>query len=166
MFHHQPYAYFKNHAAGTPGRAAHLKDEADMMAAIEAGTLPSVSFYKPLGPENEHPGYADIATGDRKIADLLRRIEASRLWPSIAVIVTYDEYGGFWDHVPPPKGDRWGPGTRVPAIVVSPFAKQGFVDHTAYDTTSILKFISVRFGLAPLGPRDAKANDLTNAFAF
>jgi phospholipase C len=59
-------------------------------------------------------------------------------------------YGGFWDHVSPPKGDRWGPGLRVPAIIVSPFAKRGYVDHTQYDTTSILRFLSHRFNLPTL----------------
>jgi phospholipase C len=166
QFHHQPFAYFAKYGEGTAGRAAYLKDEAEMLAAIDAGTLPQVAFWKPLGPENEHPGYADIPSGDRKVTEVLRKIEASALWPTIAVIVTYDEYGGFWDHVAPPKGDRWGPATRIPAIVISPFAKPDFVDHTVYDTTSILKFIEVRFGLRPLGPRDATANDLTNAFRF
>ena len=166
QYHHQPFGYFKTYADGTPGRAEHLKDEADMMKAIADGALPAVAFYKPLGPENEHPGYADVMTGDRKTVEVLRAVEASRLWASTAVIITYDENGGQWDHVAPPKGDRWGPGARVPTLIVSPFAKKGFVDHTPYDTTSILKFIEVRFGLKPLGPRDAKANDLINAFQF
>jgi acid phosphatase len=64
--------------------------------------------------------------------------------------VTYDENGGFWDHVAPPKGDRWGPGTRIPAIIISPYAKKRFVDHTPYDTTSILRFITKRFDLPVL----------------
>jgi phospholipase C len=68
--------------------------------------------------------------------------------------------------VAPPKGDRWGPGTRVPAIIISPWARRGFVDHTTYDTSSILALIEHRFGLAPLGTRDAAANDLTAAFDF
>ena len=73
------------------------------------------------------------------------------------VVVTYDENGGFWDHVAPPKGDRWGPGTRIPAIIVSPFAKQGYVDHTPYDTTSILRFITDRFDLPrPAGHQGAR----------
>ena len=84
----------------------------------------------------------------------------------MAVIVTYDENGGFWDHVAPPKGDRWGPGTRIPAIVISPFAKRGYVDHTSYDTTSIIKFITRRFALEPLPGVRANAGDLTNAFEF
>ena len=66
------------------------------------------------------------------------------------IVVTYDENGGFWDHVAPPKGDRWGPGTRIPAIIISPYAKKGFVDHTPYDTTSILRFITKRFDLPVL----------------
>src|ERR1700751_208953 len=66
------------------------------------------------------------------------------------VIVTYDENGGFWDHVAPPKADRWGPGTRIPALIVPPFARKGFVDHTLYDTTSILSLITKRFGLPAL----------------
>jgi acid phosphatase len=86
------------------------------------------------------------------------------------VIITYDENGGFWDHVPPPagpgSGDRWGPGTRIPTIIISPYAKRGYVDKTPYDTTSILKFITRRFGLEPLPGVRANAGDLTNAFDF
>jgi phospholipase C len=68
----------------------------------------------------------------------------------MVVVVTYDENGGWWDHVAPPKADRWGPGNRVPTIIASPFAKMGTVDHTQYDTSSILRFITRRWGLDPL----------------
>src|SRR5439155_989977 len=87
-------------------------------------------------------------------------------WKDSVIIITYDEAGGRWDHVPPPRGDRWGPGVRVPAIIISPYAKRRFVDHTTYETTSILKFIETRWQLAPLGTRDAAANNLFNAFDF
>lgn len=163
QFHHQPYAYFRNYAPGTEARAKHLKDEQDLRAAIERGQLPPVAFYKPLGALNEHPGYADLLSGEKHVAELLATLERSPLWKDSLVIVTYDENGGFWDHVAPPRGDRWGPGSRVPALIVSPFAKRGYVDHTVYDTTSILKTVEARFGLAPLGERDATANALTNA---
>jgi phospholipase C len=103
-------------------------------------------------------------SGDIHIAELVGKIKVSRLWASTAIIVTYDENGGFWDHVPPPKGDRWGPGTRIPAIIISPFAKRGYVDHTSYDTTSIIKFITRRFELEPLPGVRANAGDLTAAF--
>jgi len=79
------------------------------------------------------------------------------------VIVTYDENGGFWDHLPPPAGDRWGPGTRIPAIIVSPFARRGYVDKTSYDTTSIIKLITKRFALEPLPGVRPNAGDLTKA---
>ena len=100
--------------------------------------------------------------GPRAARHLVRRIQASPVWQDSIIIVTYDENGGTWDHVAPPRLDRWGPGTRVPTLLISPFAKRGFVDHTPYDTSSILKLIETRFHLAPLGSRDAAAYDLTN----
>ena len=168
--HHQPFNYYARFAPGTPDRARYLKDEKDFVAAIDAGTLPQVAFFKPAGRYTEHPSYTDVVSGDEHIAALLERLRRSPQWPKMAVIVTYDENGGFWDHVPPPSGpgwgDRWGPGTRVPAIIVSPFARKGYVDKTPYDTTSILKLITRRFGLEPLAGVRANAGDLTNAFAF
>ena len=166
VVHHQPFNYFARFAPGTADRELHLKDYADLQAGIAKGELPQVAFYKPQGSLNEHPGYTDVLSGDTHIAELLTKIRASLLWASTAVIVTYDENGGFWDHVPPPPGDRWGPGTRVPAIIVSPFAKRGHVDHTSYDTTSIIKFITLRFALEPLPGVRANAGDLTAAFDF
>jgi phospholipase C len=80
--------------------------------------------------------------------------------------VTYDENGGFWDHVAPPSGDRWGPGSRIPAIIISPYAKRAHIDHTVYDTTSILKFITLRFSLEPLPGVRPNVGDLTAAFDF
>jgi phospholipase C len=168
--HHQPFNYHARFAPGTADRAQHLLDGADFMAAIDAGTLPAVSFYKPLGRVNEHPSYTDLAQGDAHIDDVLQRLRKSPQWGKLAVIVTYDENGGFWDHMPPPTGpgwgDRWGPGTRVPTLVISPFARHGYVDKTPYDTTSVLKLITRRFDLEPLPGVRANAGDLSNAFAF
>jgi phospholipase C len=163
QYHHQPFAYFEKYAPGTAAREQHLRDGAEFVQAIVRGELPSVSFYKPTGILNSHPGYASLLAGEQHAADILALIEKSPQWGKTLVIVTYDEYGGFWDHVAPPGGDRWGPGTRIPALAISPFAKKGFVDHTQYDTTSVLKLIETRFGLAPLGARDAAANDMTSA---
>ncbi|MDX6644279.1 MAG: hypothetical protein QOK40_6 [Miltoncostaeaceae bacterium] len=166
QFNHQPFAYFTRYANGTPGQRAHLKDESALASDIRRARLPAVSFVKPIGQDNEHPGYATLLAGELHAARLIGQIMKSPLWKSSAIIVTYDENGGFWDHVAPPKGDRFGPGTRVPAIVISPFARRGAVDHTTYDTTSILALIEKRFGLSPLGRRDARAADLENAFVF
>ena len=128
--------------------------------------MPAVAFVKPLGENNEHPGYATLAKGQQHVADLVAAIQASPQWKSTAIIVTYDDFGGRWDHVAPPKVDRWGPGTRVPALLISPFAKKGTVNHEVFDTTSILKLIETRWNLKPLSDRDAKAGDLLTAFQF
>jgi phospholipase C len=164
QFHHQPFAYFANYADGTPGRAQHLRDEKEFLAAARAGTLPAVAFVKPLGDANEHPGYTDLISGERHAIELIEAVRNGPNWKDAAIIVTYDENGGFWDHVAPPKIDRWGPGSRVPTIIISPYAKKNFVDHTTYDTMSILAFLEHRFGLRSLGTRDAAAHDLSNAF--
>ena len=161
--HHQPFNYFANYAPGTAARAEHLKDFEALQDAIKAGTLPQVVFYKPQGSLNQHPGYADVAAGDEHIYDLVQAIKQSPAWKHTLVIVTYDENGGFWDHVAPPKGDRWGPGSRIPTLLISPLVKQHHVDHHYYDTTSILKLITKRFKLEPLPGVREKAGDMTAA---
>src|SRR5262249_47944457 len=118
----------------------------------------------PDGVDNEHPNYTDVLTGELHVMDLINAVRNGPNWPDTAIIVTYDENGGFWDHVPPPSVDRWGPGTRIPTIVISPFARRGYVDKTTYDTASITALIEHRWGLAALGARDAAAQDLSNAF--
>jgi acid phosphatase len=164
--HHQPFNYFAAYAPGTRARAEHLKDYEDLKDAIASSNLPAVAFYKPVGRENQHPGYATVATGDAHVAELIRLVQQSGNWNDTAIIVTADENGGAWDSVSPPQVDRWGPGLRVPTLIVSPYAKRAFVDHTVYDTTSILKTIELRYGLAPLSTRDAAVADLHNAFDF
>ena len=168
--HHQPFNYYVRFAPGTPERAEHLRDRTDFIEAIGKGTLPNVSFYKPSGLHNQHSGSSTIAAGDAEINELLTRLRESPQWSHMAIIVTYDEYGGYWDHLPPPSGPGWGddfgPGTRIPALVISPFAKRGYVDKTVYDTTSIQKFLNVRYGLEPLPGLREKMGDLTAAFKF
>ncbi len=166
QYHHQPFAYFANYADGTAAKAQHLKDEQDFRTSLTANSLPAVSFVKPIGEDNEHPGYASLVRGQQHIADLVNAVQQSPYWKDTAIVITYDEFGGRWDHVAPPVADKWGPGSRVPTIIISPFAKRGYVDHTQYDTTSILKLIETRWGLSSLGTRDAAVNNLTNAFDF
>jgi len=111
-----------------------------------------------LGPDNEHPGYASLAQGQQHVADLVSAVQANpSLWAHTLIVVTYDEHGGRWDHVTPPSRDLWGPGVRVPAIIISPLVKQGFVDHKSRDTSSILSTIEQRFGLPSLNSRDGNA---------
>jgi acid phosphatase len=174
QFHHQPLNYFKSFAPGTPARAQHLRDEQEFLALAEDSgrqcRLKPVSFVKPVGAENEHPGYASQANGSNHLVDLLKAIRSGRCAKDTMIVVTYDEFGGQWDHVPPPgqaggpdgPSDQSGPGTRIPALVLAPGLRSDFVvDHTPYDTTSILSTIEQRYGLAPLSSRDAEAAPLT-----
>ncbi|PKH27292.1 acid phosphatase [Pseudomonas fluorescens] len=186
QYHHQPFNYFKQQ--GPENRAERdkrlrdggLGDEAStnrFFADAQAGKLPAVTFYKPQGNLNMHAGYADVASGDRHIVRALKVLQESPQWNNMVVVVTVDENGGWWDHVAPPKGDRWGPGTRVPALVVSPFARKGTVDHTVYDTASILRLITRVFELetldglkqrddAMLARGQKPMGDLSNALQF
>ncbi|MCT7298220.1 acid phosphatase [Ralstonia sp. CHL-2022] len=180
--HHQPFNYFSRFdpatTAGAAERAAHLRDyDAAFLQDAAAGKLPPVTFYKPQGNLNQHPGYANVADGDAHIANVIAQLQKSPQWKNMVIVVTYDENGGFYDHATVPKADRWGPGTRIPAIVVSPFAKKGFVDHTQYDTASVLRLITHRFDLPTLPgikQRDdalvsngnKPMGDLTNALDF
>jgi phospholipase C len=167
QFHHQPFIYYKNFADGTQAKTDHLKDETVFIANAKAGTLPAVSFVKPLGTYNEHPGYSDVSLGENHAVDLINDVLNGPNGKDAVIIITYDENGGFWDHVAPPIIDKkWGPGTRVPAIIISPFSKKSYVDHTQYETVSILSFIEKRFGLTPLADRDKNANPFANAFTF
>jgi acid phosphatase len=180
QYHHQPFNYYAafstQTSAGLANRAAHLKDEQEFLQAANSSThscnLKSVSFIKPIGEENEHPGYASEPNGSDHLVDLLKAIEGSACAKDTLVLVTYDEFGGQWDHVPPPgqgnnngPHDQWGPGTRIAALAIAPHLKGHFVvDHTEYDTTTVLSTIEARYGLAPLGTRDAAMNTLANVF--
>jgi acid phosphatase len=174
--HHQPFNYYNNFDPAThlAYRAAHLKDYGDLVADAEAGRLPPVVFYKPQGNLNQHAGYASVEAGDKHIAELVAKLRTGPQWEHMVIVITYDEFGGSWDHVAPPQGDMLGPGARIPAIIISPFAKRGVVDHTQYDTESILRLITRRFNLETLPgikQRDqglaahgaAPMGDLTNA---
>jgi phospholipase C len=167
QYHHQPFIYYDNYSDTTkPGRK-HLKDENEFLTLAKSGNLPSVSFVKPLGLDNEHPGYSEVFNGENHALELINAVLNGPNAKDVLIILTYDENGGFWDHVAPPHPeDIWGPGTRVPAIIISPFSKKCHVDHTQYETTSILAFIEKRWHLPPLHTRDRDANPFKNAFDF
>ncbi len=163
--HHQSYLYFQNYAAGTPG-ATHIVDDSNFLTDLSSGSLPAVSIVKPLGANNEHPGYANIMQGQMFVANLISAIQMSPAWKDSMVVVFYDEAGGHYDHVAPMPVDRFGPSTRVPAIFISPFQKRGFIDHNNYEVTSILKTIELRYDLPPLTSRDAQATPILAPFNF
>jgi acid phosphatase len=174
--HHQPFNYYARFdpKAHAEQRATHMKDYSELLADSAAGRLPAVTFYKPQGNLNQHAGYASVAEGDAHIAGLVAKLRASAQWKHMVIVITYDEFGGAWDQVAPPQGDQLGPGARIPALIISPYAKHGTVDHTQYDTESILRLITRRFdlqALAGITRRDAglashgspPMGDLTNA---
>jgi acid phosphatase len=176
QFHHQPFAYFANYAPNAPGRFR-LKDEAEFLQVARSSTAKScklkpVSFDKPLGEENEHPGYSSTPNSEDHLVTLIRAVWRGACKKNTMLIVTYDEFGGQWDHVTPPgqggkagPHDEWGPGTRIPVLVISPNLRKPFVvDHVQHDTTSILATIEHHWKLAPLGTRDAAVRDLSSIY--
>jgi phospholipase C len=131
---------------------------------LESGNLPSVSYIKTIGSSEHPPG--SLQAGQRVARTMLHALMLSDFWPRSAFLITYDDWGGWYDHVPPPQVDEHGFGFRVPALLVSPYARRGYVDSTVLDYTSILKFIEVNWGLEPLTDRDAQANNFDSAFDF
>jgi len=149
----------------SPALMSHLVGLDQFYADVKAGTLPEVCWIVPTARDSEHPP-ADSARGMRHVTDLVNAIMGSSAWKDTAIIVTWDDYGGFYDHVAPPAVDQYGYGPRVPTLVISPYAKPGAVCHTRLDFTSPLKLIEERYGLAPLATRDAGANDMLDCFDF
>ena len=165
MPHHNPFQYVQRIMESPEGRA-HIRDASEFVKALREGGLPAVAFVKPHWKENAHPISSTVGAADRWIGEMVTAIMASRYWSRVAVVITYDEGGGWFDHVPPPVVDPFGLGTRVPTLIVSPYAKRGVVAHGLYDHASILKLIEWRFGLEPLTERDRRAAVFLEAFDF
>lgn len=137
----------------------HLVMNTEYFKDLRQGTLPAVAWIVPNVWESEHPP-ANIQLGMGYTTALVNALMKSRYWRSTLLVITWDDYGGFFDHVPPPQVDRYGYGLRVPTILISPYARAGYIDHTRYDFTSVLKMIETQFDLKPLTARDAEANIL------
>ena len=127
------------------------------------GNLPAVSFVLPS--PTDHP-LTDPSAAQRRLLSVVNAMGKSPQWGSSAMLIVWDEWGGFYDHVAPPQVDEMGLGLRVPALLVSPWAKRGYVSHVQYDHTSVLSFIAQRFGLPSLSPREAASNSFDTAFEF
>ena len=147
-----------------PKLRSHIVDLDQYYTDLHDGTLPEVAYIAPSGP-SEHPP-SNIASGQAFIGTMINALIASHEWKSSAFLLAYDDWGGWYDHVKPPQVDRYGYGFRVPALLVSPYAKRGFVDHTTLDFTSILRFIEDNWGLKPVSTRDAHAKSIASAFDF
>lgn len=147
-----------------PKLASHIVDLSEYFTDLQNGTLPAVSYIIPSGASEHPPG--NVQSGEKFVRGLIQELMRSTSWSSSAFMITYDDWGGWYDHVPPPQVDDYGYGFRVPGLLVSPYARKGYIDHTQYDFTSMLKFVENNWGVAPLADRDANANDIVRAFDF
>ncbi|MBA3432163.1 MAG: hypothetical protein H0U16_11885 [Actinobacteria bacterium] len=138
----------------------------DIITDIEEGELAEVTWAVPPIGLNEHPGGPSVCMGENWTVEYINAIMRSKYWKNTAIFLTWDDFGGFYDHVPPPHYDEMGLGPRVPLLIISPWAKEGFIDHTTYEFSSVLKFIETNFGLPSLTRRDGRANDMFGAFDF
>jgi phospholipase C len=144
---------------------ANLVSTPTFFSDLRNGTLPHVSWLTPSAINSEHPP-RNIQTGMWYVTHLINAVMQSSYWNSCAIVVMWDDYGGFYDHVPPMQVDEYGYGFRVPALVISPYSRSGTVIHTTYDLTSPLKLVEKAFGLPSLTGRDASANNMLDCFDF
>jgi phospholipase C len=159
-----PFPGFENYA-GPSAVLPHLKRTAEFFKDIKRGILPQVCWLIPNSQESEHPP-ADIKTGMRYVTRLVNAVMKSAYWNTCAIVILWDDYGGFYDHVAPTQVDQYGFGFRVPALVISPYSLSGVVVHTKYDLTSPLSLVEQKFGLPPLTHRDGSSNSMLDCFNF
>jgi phospholipase C len=136
-----------------------------VLTDIEKGNLATVSWVIPTGPESDHP-HGNNGSGPSWIASVVNAVGKSQYWDSTAIFVTWDDWGGWYDHVPPTIRNSYMYSFRVPLLVISPYAKPGYVSEVPHDFSSIVKFVETAFGLPSLGFGDAYSDDLTDCFNF
>ena len=161
-----------DHVWNGPMRS-HVQDPTHFVNDINAGKLPSVSWLIPPEPYNEHPGSdVSVCAGENWTVQHINAVMHSPIWRSTAIVVVWDDFGGFYDPVKPPHFDVMGLGPRTPALIISPYTRSGdnpdggYVDHTDYEFSSVLAFIEQTFGLKPMTKRDKQASPLAGAFDF
>ncbi len=150
--------------ASLRGASNHFAGTGELFADLNSGTLPSVAWIFPSDEESEHP-LTDPRIGMWYVTTIVNALMKSSAWARTVLVVTWDEYGGFYDHVTPPQRNGKPLGPRVPALVVSPYARAGFIDHTAYDSASILRYAEDLFHLQPLTDADREADSIAGMLA-
>lgn len=153
-----------NHIRNTSVWTSNVVHNTQFVVDAMNGNLPSVCWIV-SGPTSEHPPDSSCL-GENWTVQQINAVMQGPNWNSTAIFVTWDDFGGFYDHVPPPKVDNFGFGPRVPLLIISPYAREGYISHTQYEFSSLLKFAETRFNLAPLTARDTAANDMTDSFNF
>jgi len=140
--------------------------ETNLAGLLAQGKVGHVTWIKPRPYMCEHPGISFVGVGADWTRQIVNQIGASPYWKNCAILITWDDYGGFYDHVAPPQVDALGLGFRVPCIVVSPYAKKGFVNHSQYEHSSLCKLAETVFGLPTMSNRDAMSGDMLDSFDF
>jgi phospholipase C len=135
-----------------------------VLSDVAAGDLAQVTYVTPSAEDSDHPGLG--ADGPQWVSSVVNAIGQSPYWSNTAIFILWDDWGGWYDNVRPPQLDVMGLGYRVPLIVVSPYARSGYVSHVQHEFGSILKFTEEDFGLSNLGPEDSRADDLSDCFNF
>jgi phospholipase C len=153
------------HIRNTSQWTEHVVSDSQFAADAQSGKLPAVSWLTPPWNYSEHAN-AGSCDGENWTVEQLNAVMQGPLWDTTAIFLTWDDFGGFYDHVPPPSIDQFGLGPRVPMLIISPYAKPGYVSHTQYEFSSVLAFIEKRFDLPALTPRDEQANDMLDSFDF
>ena len=147
-----------------PKLSSHIVDLNQYFVDLENGTLPEVAYIAPSGASEHPPG--SIRSGQKFVKSLIQALMRSDAWDSSAFLLLYDDWGGWYDHVAPPQVDKNGYGMRVPALLISSYARRGHIDSTLLDFTSVLKFIEENWDIKPLAARDAQAKSFMSAFDF
>ena len=145
---------------------ASVADESTFLVDVATGDLPAVSWLIPDTIDSDHPGGSTMCLGENWTVHILNALQQSPEWAHTAVVLTWDDFGGFYDHVPPPHVDLYGMGPRVPMLLISPWANGGTISHRTMEFSSVLKMIETLWGLQPLTARDAKASDMLDLFDF
>jgi phospholipase C len=159
------------HIRRSPLWSDHVKSDQQFLDDASNGNLPAVSWLVPDFAVSDHPtragfGNASVCTGENWTVNHINAIMQGGNWPSTIIVLMWDDFGGFYDHVAPPDIDTYGLGPRVPLIVLSPYVKEGVVSHTVYETSSVLQLIENRYKLKALTQRDVEANSLLDMFDF
>jgi len=169
------WRYYADGGGGTFSVIRHIRNgpmwvnaqnsSAQFLEDAQSGRLPAMAWLLPPSTASEHPPNS-ICAGDNQTAQFVNAIMQGPAWNSTVVFVTYDDFGGFYDHVPPPQLDQDGLGPRVPLLIISPFAKPGYISHTLYEHSSLLKFVETQYHLRSLTARDAAASTMLDSFDF
>lgn len=156
------------HIRDTAQWQEHVVDTSQFLTDATDGALPNVSWLVQPSKYSDHPPHSACVGENWTVKQINAIMQNPDLWAHTAIILTWDDFGGFYDHVAPPQGPNPQSqfGFRVPAIIISPYAKPGHVDHIFYSFTSMIRFAEVNYGLNPLGAMDQQANDMFSAFAF